>query len=241
MPVEPGQTLSHYRLVEKIGEGGMGVVWSAGDTVLKRDVALKFLPESYDRDPERLAQFQREARFLASLNHTNIASIYGFEEADGERFLVLELVPGTSLAERVKRHSLPVEEALKVCCDIARALEAAHEKGVIHRDLKPANVQITPKGEIKVLDFGLAKAFGAVTTPSEASQQATVTVRTTEHTIVGTTSYMSPEQASAKELDKRTDIWSFGCLLFECLTGRMVFAGETVTDILSAILQSEPA
>ena len=235
-----GQMLSHYRLLEKIGEGGMGVVWKAEDTVLKRDVALKFLPESYDRDPKRLAQFQREARFLASLNHTNIASIHGFEEADGERFLIMELVPGMSLAQRIKKGSLPVEEALKVCCDIARALEAAHDKGVIHRDLKPANAQITPNGEVKVLDFGLAKAFGAVVSPAEASQQATMTVGTAEHTIVGTVPYMSPEQASAKELDKRTDIWSFGCILYELLTGQRAFTGDTVSSTIVAIHSQDP-
>jgi serine/threonine-protein kinase len=239
----PGQTLSHYRLVEKIGEGGMGVVWKADDTVLGRQVAIKVLPDNLAHDAERLARFRQEARLLASLNHPNIAAIHGLEESDGVRYLVLELAPGQTLAERIARGPLPVDEALTVCKQIAEALEAAHETGIIHRDLKPANVKVTPNGKVKVLDFGLAKAFeaGHASGPIDTSLSPTVTTAgTMAGVILGTAAYMSPEQARGKPVDKRTDIWSFGCVLYECLTGRMTFQGETVTDVLSAVLRAEP-
>lgn len=236
----PGQTLSHYRLVEKIGEGGMGVVWRAEDTVLGRQVALKLLLESFATDPERLARFEREARFLAALSHPNIAAIHGLEESDGERFLVLELVPGDSLGKRLVQGPLPIKEALRVCCEIAKALEAAHDKGIIHRDLKPHNVMITPEGVVKVLDFGVAKVFGAPVFASEIVTRPAVTEETREHATLGTTPYMSPEQASAKPLDKRTDIWAFGCTLYEALSGRRAFPGETVASTIAAIHGQEP-
>ena len=178
--------------------------------------------------------------FLASLNDSNVAAIHEMEESDGELFLVLEYVPGISLADRLKKGSLPIQEALKVCCDLARGLEAAHAKGMIHRDLKPGNVQLTPDGKIKVLDFGLAKAFGSMVSPDERSQQMTVTAVTREHTVLGTVPYMSPEQASGQVVDKRTDIWAFGCILYELLTGERAFAGETVSNTLTKIQGQDP-
>jgi serine/threonine protein kinase len=241
--VTPGQTLSHYRLVEKIGEGGMGVVWKADDTVLGRQVAVKILPDDLAHDAERLARFRQEARLLASLNHPNIAAIHGLEESDGVRYLVLELVPGQTLAERIARGPLPVDEALTVCRQIAEALEAAHETGIIHRDLKPANVKVTPDGKVKVLDFGLAKAFeaGPASEPIDVSLSPTLTnAGTMAGVILGTAAYMSPEQARGKPVDKRTDIWSFGCVMYEMLTGRQAFPGETVSDTIAGILAREP-
>jgi serine/threonine protein kinase len=240
MQLSPGQTLSHYRLIEKIGEGGMGVVWKAEDTVLQRPVALKLLPEGFDQDAARLSRFEREARFLASLNHPNIAAIHGLEQADGARFLDMELVPGESLAGRLAKGRLGIKESLKLSLEIARALEAAHEKGVIHRDLKPGNVQVTPKGQVKVLDFGLAKAFSAVSSASRMAAQPTVTAATGQNVVMGTTSYMSPEQASGQDLDKRTDIWAFGCVLYELLTGKCAFLGDSVSSTLAAIHGQDP-
>jgi hypothetical protein len=233
--------LSHYRLVEKIGEGGMGVVWKADDTVLGRQVAIKVLPDDFAQDAERLARFKQEARLLASLNHPNIAAIHGLEESDGIRYLVLELVPGQTLAEQIARGSLPIEDALTVCRQIAEALEAAHEKGIIHRDLKPGNVKVTPDGKVKVLDFGLAKAFEAQAVGGDLSHSPTLTSPPTRAgVLLGTAAYMSPEQARGKPLDKRTDIWSFGCVLYEALTGKQVFEGETISDMIGAILRGEP-
>jgi TolB-like protein/Tfp pilus assembly protein PilF len=203
-------------------------------------VALKVLPQTFAANPDRLTRFEREARFLASLNHPNVAAIHGLEESDGERFLVLELVPGDSLAQRLARGSLPIREALTICCEIAKAVEAAHEKGIIHRDLKPHNVMITPKGTVKVLDFGVAKAFGAPAFASESAEPSTVTEETREHAILGTTPYMSPEQASAKPLDKRADIWAFGCVLYEVLSGRKAFSGETAASTIAAIHGQDP-
>lgn len=244
MDLQPDQTLSHYRLVRKIGEGGMGVVWEALDTKLDRSVAIKILPEKIAKDPGRVARFQREAKLLASLNHPNIAAIHGLEESGGVHFLVLELVPGESLAQTLDRGPLPVEEALEICRQIAAGLDAAHLSGVIHRDLKPGNVKVTPDGKVKVLDFGLAKAFDPTSSDSsgsDVSQSPTLTPGgTREGVILGTAPYMSPEQARGKGIDKRTDIWAFGCVLYECLTGRRAFPGETATDTLSAILSSEP-
>jgi serine/threonine-protein kinase len=235
---EIGQTISHYRIIEKLGQGGMGEVFLAHDTSLDRSVALKFLPDIFSGDPERLARFEREAKLLASLNHPNIAAIHGLEEAGGKRFLVLELVEGETLAQRIAKGPLPVDEALDVCRQIAEGLEAAHDKGVIHRDLKPANVKITPEGKVKVLDFGLAKAFHDEPTAAELSHSPTLTDQMTRPgVILGTAAYMSPEQARGKPVDKRADIWAFGCVLYECLTAKAPFKGETVTETVAKILE----
>jgi len=237
-----GTTLSHYEILEKLGAGGMGVVYRARDTKLGRDVAIKVLPADVSQDAERLSRFEREARLLASLNHPNVATLHGFEEDSGRRFLVMELVEGETLAERIARHPLPLEEALPLFRQMAEGLEAAHEKGIIHRDLKPSNVKITPEGKVKVLDFGLAKAFASSPAGGRQSESPTVTRSPSESgVILGTAAYMSPEQARGKTLDKRTDIWAFGCCLFEALTGRAAFLGETVSDTIAKILEREPA
>jgi serine/threonine protein kinase len=240
-----GKTVSHYKILDKLGEGGMGVVYRAKDTKLGREVAIKTLPGEFSQDLERVTRFKREAKLLASLNHPNIAAIHGLEDEEDVRFLVLELVKGETLAERLAKGALSVEEALDICSQIAEALEAAHEKGIIHRDLKPANVKITPKGKVKVLDFGLAKAFDAADHGEgegvDFSKSPTITADYSRSgVILGTAAYMSPEQARGKPLDKRTDIWSFGCLLYEVLTGRQSFEGETISDTIAAILKSEP-
>jgi serine/threonine-protein kinase len=219
----------------------MGEVYRARDTKLQREVAIKTLPEGFAQDPERLARFQREAQLLASLNHPNIAAIYGLEESGGVRFLVLELVEGETLAERIHKGALPVEEALTLCRQIADGLEAAHEKGVVHRDLKPANVKVTPEGKVKILDFGLAKAFAGDTPILDPSNSPTLTAAATQAgVILGTAAYMSPEQARGRAVDKRTDIWAFGAVLFEMLAGRQVFGDEDVSMTLSKVLQREP-
>jgi eukaryotic-like serine/threonine-protein kinase len=236
-----GKTLGHYKVGEQLGRGGMGEVYLADDLNLNRKVALKFLPDAFTGDPERMARFEREAKLLATLNHPNIAAIYGLEEAEGKRFLVLELVEGETLAQRLSKGPLPVEEALEVCRQIADGLEAAHEKGVIHRDLKPANVMITAEEKVKILDFGLAKALAGESQNVDASQSPTLTDAMTQRgVILGTAAYMSPEQAKGKAVDKRADIWAFGCILFECLTGKRPFEGETITETLAAILKGEP-
>jgi len=236
-----GTSLSHYRITEKLGQGGMGEVYRAEDTNLSRQVAIKVLPDEFAHDAERLARFEREAKLLASLNHPNIAAIHGLEEHEGKRFLVLELVEGQTLAERLHKGLLPVEEALEVCRQIAEGLEAAHEKGIIHRDLKPANVKVTPEGKVKILDFGLAKAFQGEPTAPDVSKSPTLTSQMTHAgVILGTAAYMSPEQAKGKPVDKRADIWAFGCILFECLTGKRAFPGETITESIAKILESEP-
>jgi serine/threonine-protein kinase len=219
----------------------MGEVYRARDTRLDREVAIKVLPEAFARDPERVARFQREAQVLASLNHPNIAAIHGFEEVEGNRFLVMELVEGATLADRLREGALPVEEALTVGRQIAEALEAAHERGIIHRDLKPANVKITPDGAVKVLDFGLAKAMTDELSPSQMANSPTITAQHTRPGVVlGTAAYMSPEQARGKPVDKRTDIWSFGVVLYEALCGCRPFVGETATDLVAKILEREP-
>jgi eukaryotic-like serine/threonine-protein kinase len=236
-----GRTLGHYRVIQELGRGGMGEVYVADDLNLNRKVALKFLPDAFTNDPERMARFEREARVLASLNHPNIAAIYGLEQADGKRFLVLELVEGETLEERLLNGPLSVEDSLEACRQIAEALEAAHDKGVIHRDLKPANVMIAEGDRVKILDFGLAKALAEETRNVYSSQSPTLTeARTQPGVILGTAAYMSPEQAKGKTVDKRTDIWAFGCILYECLTGRKVADGETFTETLAAVLTREP-
>jgi len=240
----PGRRLGTYEILARIGAGGMGEVYRARDTRLGREVAIKTLPREFKGDPDRSARFEREARVLASLNHPNIATIHGVEEGDGVTGLVLELVPGETLADRVartKQGGLPVAEALRIAQQIADALDAAHEKGIVHRDLKPANVKITSDGLIKVLDFGLAKLQHGDIGPN-VSHAPTVTFGgTREGVIVGTAAYMSPEQARGQAVDKRTDIWAFGCVLYEMLTGRAAFARGTMTDTLAAIVEHSPA
>jgi serine/threonine protein kinase/Tol biopolymer transport system component len=241
MSVQPGQSLLHYRIVEKIGEGGMGVVWKAVDTTLDREVAIKILPEVFSADADRLARFEREAKVLASLNHPNIASIHGLHEAGRVRFLAMEFVVGESLARRLARGAVPLEESLRLAGQIAEALEAAHENDVVHRDIKPANIQVTPDGKVKVLDFGLAKLPEAARSSEDPSLSPTLTsAGTVAGMILGTAAYMSPEQARGRPVDKRTDIWSFGCVLYELLTRQQVFPGETVSDVLAGVLAREP-
>ena len=235
-----GKKISHYSVTEKLGAGGMGEVYRATDTKLNRDVALKILPEAFANDAQRMARFSREAQVLASLNHPNIAAIYGLEEADGIRCLVLELVEGPTLAERIAAGPLPTEEALNIAKQIAEALEAAHEKGIIHRDLKPANVKVTPEGMVKVLDFGLAKALEDDPSSIDISESPTLSVAATQAgVILGTAAYMSPEQARGQAVDKRADIWAFGVVLYEMLTGKRTFQGETISDTLAAVLRAE--
>ena len=239
--MESGTKLAHYEILSAIGKGGMGEVWKAKDTKLGREVAIKTLPEEFAKEADRVARFRREAQLLTSLNHPNIAAIHGFEEDNGTHFLVLELVEGDTLADRVKRGAIQVEESLKLALQIAEALEAAHEKGVIHRDLKPANVKVTPDGKVKVLDFGLAKAFAGDGSEVDISNSPTLSMQATQQgMILGTAAYMSPEQASGLEVDKSSDIWAFGVVLFEMLTGRRLFTGETATHILASVLKTEP-
>lgn len=242
MGLSTGTRIGPYEIQSPLGAGGMGEVYRARDTKLRRDVAIKILPETFTSDRERLARFEREARMLAALNHAHIAAIYGFENDDGVRALVLELVNGETLAQRLRRGSAPIPEALAIAGQIAEALEAAHEKGIIHRDLKPANVAITPDGIVKILDFGLAKATANEgPEPDLGRSETIISVGPTEDgRILGTTAYMSPEQARGKSVDKRTDIWAFGCLLFEMVSGRMAFSGETFSDTIAAILERDP-
>ena len=228
-----GRRLGVYQVQALLGAGGMGEVYRARDTKLERDVAVKFLPHAFTSDPERLARFEREARMLAALNHPNIGAIYGFEEAEGIRFLVLELVDGQTLADtladvsrqRSQGPGLPIRDALRIARQIAEALDIAHEKGIIHRDLKPANIKITPDGVVKVLDFGLAKAAGDGSTPDLTHSPTKTVNHTSDGAVMGTPGYMSPEQARGQVVDKRTDIWAFGCVLYEMLTGRVAFKG----------------
>src|ERR1700676_956564 len=238
MPLSAGDKLGPYEIVAPIGAGGMGEVYRARDTKLKRDVAIKVLPEAFARDPERMARFQREAEVLASLNHPNIATIHGVED----RALVMELVEGNS-----PKGPLPFDEAWKIASQIVAALEYAHERGIMHRDLKPANIMVTPEGVVKLLDFGLAKAF---TNRGEARTSAadmgpenspTLTMGATEvGMILGTAAYMPPEQAKGKQVDKRADIWSFGVVLYELLTGERLFRGDDAADTLAQVLTKEP-
>jgi hypothetical protein len=219
----------------------MGEVYRARDTELDREVAVKVLLEAVVQDPERIARFEREAKLLASLNHQNIATLHGLEEHDGQRYLVMELAQGETLAERLQKGRVPVDEALEIALQIAKGLEAAHEAGIVHRDLKPANVMLSPEGKVKVLDFGLAKAWQPEQGDTDITHSPTLTGQMTEGgVLLGTVSYMSPEQARGKPVDNRTDIWAFGCVLYEMLTGQKPFQGETVTDVLAAVVTSEP-
>jgi len=243
--ISPGSRLGPYEVVSLIGAGGMGEVWRARDTRLQREVALKILPELFAADADRLARFQREAQALAALNHPNVAQIYGFEEGGGVRALAMELVEGEDLAERVARGAIPVDEALPIARQVAEALEAAHEKGIVHRDLKPANVKLAADGSVKVLDFGIAKAVagdatGVVPTSTPTVMPTVTSSGTAAGLILGTAAYMSPEQARGKPVDRRTDLWAFGALLYEMLTARRAFDGETVTDVLAAVVTRDP-
>jgi eukaryotic-like serine/threonine-protein kinase len=234
-----GASLGHFTIVRLVGTGGMGEVYEAQDAKLGRSVAIKVLPDPLVHQPERMARFEREARLLASLNHPNIATIYGIEEAEGVRFLILELVPGETMAGLFGRGPMEVAKALGLFRQVAEALEAAHESGVVHRDLKPANVKVTPAGQVKVLDFGLAKAFADPASPTTDGARKTLSIDgdpTREGLVLGTPAYMSPEQARGRAVDRRTDVWAFGCCLYEALTGRKVFEAETHTDQIAAVL-----
>ena len=237
MELTPGTRVGPYEIRGLLGRGGMGSVYRASDTRLGREVAIKALPPAFAGDPDRLARFEREARTLASLNHAHIATLHGVEQSNGQPLLVMELVPGETLAERIARGPLPVPEALSLLGQVAEALDAAHERGVVHRDLKPANVKVTPEGRVKVLDFGLAKALATDGDTPAASELPTLTAT---GTVVGTTAYMSPEQARGLPVDRRTDLWAFGCVLYEALTGRRAFPGSTVSDTIAAILERGP-
>jgi serine/threonine protein kinase len=242
MTLSGGTRLGVYEILTLIGSGGMGEVYRARDTKLGREVAIKVLPDNFAHDPERLARFSREAQVLAALNHPNIAHIHGFEDSTGVPALVMELVEGPTLADRIARGPIPLDEALPIAKQIAEALEAAHEQGVVHRDLKPANIKARSDGMVKVLDFGLAKSFEPPPLPSNLTQSPTVLspAPTLTGVILGTAAYMSPEQARGKAVDKRTDIWAFGCVLYEMLSGQRLFDGGTVTDVLADVLKSEP-
>jgi serine/threonine protein kinase len=235
-----GTKFAHYEITSHLGSGGMGEVYQATDSKLGRSVAIKLLSDAFSQDNERIARFAREARVLASLNHANIAAIYGVEETGGRKLLVMELVPGENLADQIKHGPIPLDEALGIAKQIADALEAAHEKGIIHRDLKPGNVMITPSGQVKVLDFGLAKVRQAEGDDAILSNSPTMMTAATPGMILGTAAYMSPEQAKGNDADRTADVWAFGCVLYEMLTGRAVFQGETVGEILAAVLKSEP-
>jgi serine/threonine protein kinase len=239
MALNSGTRIGPYEVTSRLGEGGMGVVFRAHDTKLRRDVALKLLPDHFADNPERLARFEREAQVLASLNHPNIGQIYGLEESTGQRCIVMELVEGETLQEILRRGPIPFDEALGLAKQIAEALEVAHEKGIIHRDLKPANIKVTPDGQIKVLDFGLAKALDE-RPDGRVSDSPTLMSASMPGVILGTAAYMAPEQAKGRTLDRRTDIFAFGCVLYEMLTGRRAFEGEDVTEILGRVVTAEP-
>jgi serine/threonine-protein kinase len=235
-----GAKIGTYTIQEPIGSGGMGEVYRAHDTKLKRDVAIKILPRSFAKDPERLARFGREARLLAALNHPNIAAIYGLEDSDDAPALVMELVEGPTLADRIRQAPIPIEEALPIARQICEALEYAHERGIIHRDLKPANIKLSRNGSVKILDFGLAKAIQGPAEENLANSPTLSQMATEAGVVLGTAAYMSPEQAKAKPVDRRADIWAFGCVLYEMLSGKKAFPGETVQDTLVSVLRNEP-
>ena len=237
--IRPGSRVGPYEILCAVGAGGMGEVYRARDTRLLRDVAVKMLPQALALDPDRVRRFRREAQVLASLNHPNIASIHGLEEAGGIRALILEFVEGPTLADRVARGPIPLDEALVIARQIAEAIEAAHEKGVVHRDLKPANITLRPDGTVKVLDFGLAKMFE--TQPPDASVSGSPKApASVPGMLLGTPAYMAPEQAKGQDTDRRADVWAFGCVLFEMLAGRTAFAGDTSGEILADVLKTDP-
>ena len=245
MPLETGARLGPHEILGLLGAGGMGEVYRARDTRLGRDVAIKTPPDALVADPERVARFEREAQLLAALNHPHIAGIYGLEDVGSSRVLVLEFVDGESLAQRLTSGRIPVDETLGIARQIIDALEAAHEKGIVHRDLKPANIMLTGDGRVKVLDFGLAKlephGSGVSVAPGALTHSPTLTFAATQAgVILGTAAYMSPEQAKGRAADKRSDVWAFGCVLFEMLTGKRAFDGEDVSDTLAAVLRGEP-
>jgi serine/threonine protein kinase len=245
MALEPGKQLGSFEISRMLGVGGMGEVYCAHDSKLDRDVAIKVLPEAFALDAERLGRFNREARLLASLDHPNICAVYDLYEEDGVQFMVMPLIDGDTLADRIERGPIPVSDALPIFAQIAEALEAAHEQGIIHRDLKPGNIKVSEDGKIKVLDFGLGKAieYENDTASSEAPTLATTpdsTKMSQEGVILGTPVYMSPEQARGKPVDKRTDIWAFGCCLYEALTGNLPFQGKTISDTLAKVLERDP-
>src|SRR5262245_38164995 len=242
MPVQAGSRIGPYEIETALGAGGMGEVYRARDTRLNRRVAIKSLPAAFAQDAERVARFKREAQLLAALSHPHIAGIHGFEESNGSQFLVLEFVDGETLADRLAKGPIPVAEALRLAREVIDALEAAHEKGIIHRDLKPGNVALTADGQVKVLDFGLARyEVGEPGSAVDLTASPTLAYAGTQAGIIlGTAAYMSPEQTKGKAVDKRSDVWAFGCLLFEMLTGKKAFEGEEVSDTLAAILRGEP-
>ena len=241
MALSAGTRIGVYEILAAIGAGGMGEVYRARDPRLKREVAIKVLHAAHSHDPQRRARFQREAELLATLNHPNIAGVHGFEEANGIHALVLELIDGDTLADVIAQGPVAVRDALPIARQIAEALEAAHEKGVIHRDLKPANIKIRTDGTVKVLDFGLAKLLESPLAPSPMTMSSTLTNQgTLEGVILGTAAYMSPEQARGKSVDKRTDIWAFGVVLYEMLTGRRAFKGEMISEVLAMVIEREP-
>jgi len=235
-----GRAIDQYEVLSLIGAGGMGVVYRARDSKLGRDVALKVLPEEFSQNREHVKRAEREARLLASLNHPNIAAIYDMKESEGSRCLVLEFVAGETLAERLKYGKVPITDALDICRQIAEALEAAHRAGIIHRDIKPANIKVTPEGRVKVLDFGLAKSLISESPATDSSDQPTLLTQILPDAVAGTPAYMSPEQLRGGIVDKRADIWAFGCVLFELLAGRRTFPGSNIPEIVASVLKSDP-
>jgi serine/threonine protein kinase len=241
MALAAGTRFGAYQIVSALGSGGMGDVYRARDTRLNRDVAIKVLSDAFAGDPDRLVRFEREAQLLAALNHPHIATIYGLEETDGIRALAMELVEGPTLAERLAAGPIGASETLELARSLAEGLEYAHERGIIHRDLKPANIKVTPEGSVKILDFGLAKALDITTSGTNLANSPTVSVSGTRAgVLLGTAAYMSPEQARGQAVDRRADIWAFGCVLYEMLSGRQPFGGTTLTDVLAAIVTREP-
>src|SRR5688572_26008378 len=236
MSLTPGTRLGAYEIVALIGAGGMGEVYRAKDTRLKREVAIKILPDAFASDPDRLARFQREAELLATLNHPNIGAVYGFEQSGSANAIVLELIEGETLADRIRRGPIPIKAAVSIALQIAEALEAAHERGVIHRDLKPANIKITPDDKVKVLDFGLAKAMESMPAANLTHSPTLSMLGTQAGMILGTAAYMSPEQAKGFPADQRSDVFSFGGVLYEMLTGRQPFQGDTAPDVLASVI-----